>query len=137
MAKLNIINMDDFATTRLENGYYVDKTGFLEKFLRAPADATLFTRPRLFGKTMFLSMLEEFFDIAKDSRKLFEGLAVSANRELCAQWMNQYPVIFLSLKDVDKPTYKEALKKIRSLVSDVCLAHNYLLKSSMALSYFS
>ena len=88
MAKLNIINTDNFARTRLENGYYVDKTVFLEKFLRAPADATLFTRPRLFGKTMFLSMLEEFFDIAKDSRKLFEGLAVSSNRELCAQWMN-------------------------------------------------
>ena len=105
MAKLNIINTDDFARTRLENGYYVDKTGFLEKFLRAPADATLFTRPRLFGKTMFLFMLEAFFDIAKDSRKLFEGLAVSANRELCAQWMNQYPVLFLSFKDVDGLTF--------------------------------
>lgn len=140
MAKIDIINMDDFARTRKENGYYVDKTGFIEEFLqnpadgpkfRVPADAILFTRPRRFGKTLFMSMLAEFFDITKDSRELFEGLAVSSNKDLCDQWMNQYPVIFLSLKDVDKPTYKEALKKIRSLVSDVCLAHNYLLKSSM------
>ena len=109
MAKIDIINMDDFARTRKENGYYIDKTGFLEKFLRAPAEATLFTRPRLFGKTMFLFMLAEFFDITKDSRKLFEGLAVSANRELCAQWMNQYPVIFLSLRNVSGRTFADAL----------------------------
>ena len=140
MPAINIINTDDFAEMRLGNGYYVDKTGFIEEFLqnpadgpkfRVPADAILFTRPRRFGKTLFMSMLTEFFDITKDSRELFEGLAVSSNKDLCDQWMNQYPVIFLSLKDVDKPTYKEALKKIRSLVSDVCLAHNYLLKSSM------
>ena len=54
MAKIDIINMDDFARTRKENGYYVDKTGFLEKFQRAPAEATLFTRPRLFGNVLRL-----------------------------------------------------------------------------------
>ena len=74
MAKIDIINMDDFARTRKENGYYVDKTGFLEKFQRAPAEATLFTRPRLFGKTMFLSMLAEFFDKQRTVASSLKGL---------------------------------------------------------------
>ena len=129
MAKLNIINTDDFARTREDNGYYVDKTGFLEKFLRAPADATLFTRPRLFGKTMFLFMLAEFFDITKDSRKLFEGLAVSANRELCAQWMNQYPVIFLSLRNVDGRTFANALASFSYRIASLFGHHSEILSS--------
>lgn len=129
MAKIDIINMDDFARTRLGNGYYVDKTGFLEKFLRAPADATLFTRPRLFGKTMFLSMLEEFFDIAKDSRKLFEGLAVSSNRELCAQWMNRYPVICLSLRNVAGRNFADALASFSYRIASLFGHHSEILSS--------
>ena len=129
MAKLNIINTDNFARTRLGNGYYVDKTGFLEKFLRAPADATLFTRPRLFGKTMFLSMLEEFFDIAKDSRKLFEGLAVSSNRELCAQWMNRYPVICLSLRNVAGRNFADALASFSYRIASLFGHHSEILSS--------
>lgn len=138
MPKINILNTDGFAKMRCMNGYYVDKTGFIEKFLqspvdkskfRIPADATLFTRPRLFGKTMFLSMLAEFFDITKDSRKLFEGLAVSANRGLCAQWMNQYPVIFLSLRNVAGRNFAEALDMIRMRVSELCLEHSCLRKN--------
>ena len=129
MAKLNIINTDNFARTRLGNGYYVDKTGFLEKFLRDPADATLFTRPRLFGKTMFLSMLEEFFDIAKDSRKLFEGLAVSSNRELCAQWMNRYPVICLSLRNVAGRNFADALASFSYRIASLFGHHSEILSS--------
>ncbi len=126
-----LIGSEDFAELREGGYYYVDKTDFLEKFLRAPADTTLFTRPRRFGKTLFMSMLSYFFDItkAKVSHKLFDGLAVSANKKLCDQWMNKYPVIFLSLKDVGRTTYADALKKIASLVSDICLEHRYLLES--------
>ena len=129
MAKIDIINMDDFARTRKENGYYVDKTGFLEKFQRAPAEATLFTRPRLFGKTMFLSMLAEFFDIAKDSRKLFEGLAVSSNRELCAQWMNRYPVICLSLRNVAGRNFADALASFSYRIASLFGHHSEILSS--------
>ena len=130
MAKIDIINMDDFARTRKENGYYVDKTGFLEKFQRAPAEATLFTRPRLFGKTMFLSMLAEFFDIAKDSRKLFEGLAVSSNRELCAQWMNRYPVICLSLRNVAGRNFADALASFSYRIASLFGHHSEILSSA-------
>ena len=129
MAKIDIINMDDFARTRKENGYYIDKTGFLEKFLRAPAEATLFIRPRLFGKTMFLFMLAEFFDIAKDSRKLFEGLAVSSNRELCAQWMNRYPVICLSLRNVAGRNFADALASFSYRIASLFGHHSEILSS--------
>ena len=117
-----------FVRSRLE-GHYVDKTHALEKHLRAPADATVYTCPDRFGKTMFLSMFAQFLDITKDSRKLFEGLKVSANRELCQKWMNQCPVLFLSLKDETSTSLEEALQNIRNHISYACREHSYLLES--------
>ena len=111
------------------NYYYVDKTAFLEKFLRAPDDATLFTRPRRFGKTLFLSMLAEFFDITKDSCDLFAGLRVSAKEELCKERMNKYSVVFFSLKDVDGNWFSNALEDIQRIFSSVVIEHEYLLTS--------
>ena len=130
MPKLNIlIGTEGFAEIRRKNYYYVDKTGFLNDFLPLSDKVNLITRPRRFGKTLFMSMLTEFFDITKDSRKLFAGLKVSANEELCAQWMNQYPVISLSLKDVDKPTYARAITVFQELVSEYCRKYRELLTS--------
>ena len=74
-------------------------------------------------------MLAEFFDITKDSRTLFEGLAVSTNKEVCAQWMNQYPVIFLSLKDIGATSFAQFLENFAGLIGDTCDLHNYLLQS--------
>ena len=113
-----------FVRSRLE-GHYVDKTHALEKHLRAPADATVYTCPDRFGKTMFLSMFAQFLDITKDSRKLFEGLKVSANRELCQKWMNQCPVLFLSLKDETSTSLEEALQNIRNHISYACREHMF------------
>ncbi len=126
---VKIRNTENFDTLRQAGGYYVDKTGFLEKFLDSPADASLFTRPRRFGKTLFMSMLTSFFDITRKSRELFAGLTVSANEKLCGEWMNQYPVIVLSLKDVDKPTFERALTRIHVLIRTFCSQHKYLLSS--------
>lgn len=117
-----------FAKTRLE-GSYVDKTHALEKHLRAPADATVYTCPDRFGKTMFLSMFANFLDITKDSRKLFAGLKVSANRELCQKWMNQYPVLFLSLRDETSTNFAEALHSMGRHISYAYREHSYLLES--------
>ena len=136
MPKINIINTDDFAEMRQGLGYYVDKTGFIEEFLqnpadealfRVPSDATLITRPRRFGKTLFMSMLAEFFDIAKDSQKIFDGLVVSANEALCAQWMNQYPVIFLSLKDVEGDSFDEAIDEFNNKIVGLFNLHEEIL----------
>ena len=101
-------------------GHYVDKTHALEKHLRAPADATVYTCPDRFGKTMFLSMFAQFLDITKDSRKLFAGLKVSANEELCQKWMNQYPVVLLSLQNVKGATSEEAMDCLRKEIALVC-----------------
>ncbi len=129
---INIVNVELFAELRQNYGYYVDKTEFLVQFLqdptnatrfRLPSSATLFTRPRRFGKTMFMSMLAEFFDVTKSSQQLFAGLKVAENEKLCREWMNQYPVIFLTLKEVEGLTFEDALDEIRTrmknLYSDV------------------
>lgn len=138
MPGINIINTESFAEIRQNYGYYVDKTGFLQEFLRDPGDAerfrspgavALFTRPRRFGKTLFMDMLASFFDITQDSHSLFAGLKVSACEKLCTEWMNRYPVISLSLKDVCKPTYARALKRFQEIFCEVCEKHRYLLAS--------
>lgn len=130
MSELKVlVGGENFAEIRRGKYCYIDKTGFLNDFLPLPAKVSLFTRPRRFGKTLFMSMLAEFFDIAKDSRELFAGLTISASEELCAQWMNQYPVIFLSLKDVDKPSYARAVMRFQEEITDFCKNHMFLLSS--------
>ena len=74
-----------------------------------PAEVTLFIRPRRFGKTLGMNMLAHFFDIREDSRELFQGLKISENRDLCENWMNQYPVVMLSFKNVDGLEFELAL----------------------------
>lgn len=95
-----IVCTEDFAVLRKAGGWYVDKTGFLvdlfgndacpDRFDSAGASVLLFTRPRRFGKTLFLSMLAHFFDIGKDSREIFAGLKVAAHERLCQDLMNRY-----------------------------------------------
>ena len=92
----------DFAALRNENAYYVDKTEILYELVHDTKNkVTLFTRPRRFGKTLMMSMMENFFDIRKDSRVLFEGLDVLKHAAFCKEWMNQYPVLFISFKDIE------------------------------------
>ena len=124
-----LIGGEDFAEIRRENYYYVDKTDFLNKFFPLSAKVSLLTRPRRFGKTLFLSMLAEFFDITKDSCDLFAGLRVSAKEELCKERMNKYSVVFFSLKDVDGNWFSNALEDIQRIFSSVVIEHEYLLTS--------
>ena len=96
------IGMEFFDQLR-ENGYYfVDKTPFLQEFLRNHAAVTLLTRPRRFGKTLLLSMMQRFLDLkdAEENRKLFDGLAVSQDAEAMAE-QGQRPVIFLTMKNIE------------------------------------
>ncbi len=135
---INIINTESFTELRQNNGYYIDKTGFLERFLPDPyapyrylatSDFTMITCPRRFGKTLFMSMLAEFFDITKDSRQLFAGLKITNDRRRCKEWMNKYPVISLSFKNMCKPTFKESLSQFQVNICNVCEQHKYLLSS--------
>lgn len=101
------VGMDEFKKIRENNFYYIDKTGLIEQLMNKWGEVNLFTRPRRFGKTLNMSMLKSFFEIGTD-KKLFDGLAISQNQELCDAYMGKYPVIFLSLKGVEGLIYDDA-----------------------------
>lgn len=103
------VGKSDFASLRLSGDYYVDKTELIYELIENTDNAvSLFTRPRRFGKTLMMSMMENFFNIRKQSENLFEGLAISGYTEFCSEWMNQYPVLFISFKDVEAQSFDEA-----------------------------
>ena len=111
-----------FDDLRENNCYYVDKTEFLYELRggKIRNHVSLFTRPRRFGKTLMMSMIENFFNIEKDSRKLFEGLNIMNHPEFCEEHMNKYPVIFLTLKDVEGRNYKAAYDVFARIISKAC-----------------
>ena len=103
------IGISNFETIRTNDYYYIDKTEMIYELLNGNQNAvTLITRPRRFGKTLAMSMLANFFDIRKESSYLFKGLKVEENKDLCKEWMNQYPTIFLTFKDVEGITFSSA-----------------------------
>ena len=124
------VGVSDFAKIRNYKYYYVDKTGLIEDLLeKETAEVTLITRPCRFGKTMGMSMLDNFFDIRKDSKAIFEGLEISQNTELCSQWMNQWPVLFLSFKEVDGTVFDHAFNLLKFTLAQFCDDHAYLTES--------
>ena len=131
MNEMNIpVGVSDFEEIR-KNGYcYVDKSRLIGELLsRTGTKVTIITRPRRFGKTLGMSMLENFFDIRKDSRKLFEGLEISKDQTLCDEWMNQYPTIFVSFRQVDGLDFTGAYDMLTWVVSELYKRHLYLLDS--------
>lgn len=137
MNKLNIpVGVSDFRQIRENNYYYIDKTGMISEILKTESTAvTLITRPRRFGKTLGMSMLASFFDIQNNNRLLFDGLNISHDESLCSKWMNQYPVIFLSFKDVDGLTFSSAYEMLASTITDLYRKHLYLLNSERINEY--
>ena len=131
MKNLNIpVGISDFEKIRREGFYYIDKTGLVKELLNPkPAEVTLITRPRRFGKTLAMSMLENFFDIKKNSRELFEGLEISSSEELCSQWMNQCPTVSLSFRQVDGLDFSSAYDMLTMVISNLFNRHRYLLES--------
>lgn len=131
MDKIKIpVGRSGFADIRKNGYYFIDKSGLIEELLKAEAvQVTLITRPRRFGKTLGMNMLCEFFDIRKDNSGLFAGLSIANNKELCGKWMNQYPVLFLSFKNIDGLDFKSAKKQFEMVISEACIEHYYLLKS--------
>ncbi len=121
------IGGEKFRVIRENSCFYADKTAFIEELLSGePPEVSLITRPRRFGKTLMMTMLRDFFDIRQDSRALFEGLAISKNKEICDKWMNQCPVVFLTFKGIEGQTFEDALKKIRSRISNICIEYSFL-----------
>ena len=116
------IGESDFADLRKHGDYYVDKTEIINELVNENHNkVSLFTRPRRFGKTLMMSMLENFFSVRKDSRDLFEGLAITRHEDLCRKWMNQYPVIFLSFKDVEGLDFESAHAMLKLNLTELCI----------------
>lgn len=109
------VGIDGFEKIRRNGFYYIDKTKLIEQLFLNWGEVNLFTRPRRFGKTLNMSMLKSFFEIGTDT-SLFDGLYVSENKELCEQHQGQYPVLFLSLKDVEGLSFSEAKRKCIQLI---------------------
>ena len=102
------VGKSDFAALREAGNYYVDKTELIYELVEdTDNEVTLFTRPSRFGKTLMMSMMENFFSIKKKSKTLFEGLAITEHEDSCKEWMNQYPVLFVSFKDVEGETLEK------------------------------
>ena len=109
------VGIEDFEEIRSKGYYYVDKTMLIEQLFAGLAKVNLFTRPRRFGKTLNMSMLKAFFEIDADA-SLFDGLYISKNRRLCEEHMGQYPVIFLTLKNVEGLTFEAAKYQMKELI---------------------
>ena len=115
MRKKLPVGIENFEEFSKENFYYVDKTMFITELLQNWGKVNLFTRPRRFGKTLNMSMLKCFFEIGTD-KSLFDGLKIAENRELCAEYQGQFPVIFISLKSVDGLTFASAAAALRTVI---------------------
>ena len=103
------VGISNFSEIRTKGYYYIDKTNLIAEILDGGIPkVNLITRPRRFGKSLGMSTLANFLDIRKDSKQMFEGLAISKNTELCKKWMNQCPVVFFSFKDTDGLTFESA-----------------------------
>ena len=115
------VGKSDFAALRESGNYYVDKTELIYELVNDTGnEVTLFTRPRRFGKTLMMSMIENFFSIRKKSESIFEGLAITKHEDFCKEWMNQYPVLFISFKDVEAEEFADAYDMLGVRLADVC-----------------
>ena len=122
------VGLDSFEKLRRGNYYYVDKTTLIEQILENGHEVTLFTRPRRFGKSLNMSMLQRFFEIGADPA-LFDGLRISKNIEVCEKYMGKYPVIAISLKSVDEASYSEAYDLLVQVIKEEAERFQFLLNS--------
>ncbi len=124
------VGIDNFEQIRQQDFYYVDKTGLIKDLLENRGAVNLFTRPRRFGKTLNMSMLQYFFQIGTD-KSLFEGLRIAGETEICEKHMGQYPVIFLSLKAVEGSNFETARKALLLEIKEQVDQFQFLLDSEM------
>lgn len=123
------VGIENFEEIRHDGFYYADKTGLIEQLLNQWGKVNLFTRPRRFGKTLNMSMLRYFFEIGTDPA-LFDGLYISQNKKLCEEYLGKFPVVFLSLKNVDGLTYERAVYRLTELVGMEAERFSFLSESA-------
>ena len=120
------IGIEDFREIIREDCYYVDKTNYIEELLKDKTKIKLFTRPRRFGKTLNMTTLKYFFDVknAEKNRKLFKDLYIEKSEYFKEQ--GQYPVIFITLKDLKKNTWEEMNFEIKELLRNLYDEFNFI-----------
>ena len=111
------IGIENFEKLRQGDFYYIDKTRLIEQLLTRWGEVNLFTRPRRFGKSLNMSMLQSFFEIGKD-KTLFDGLRISDNQELCEEYQGKFPVVSVSLKGINGATYEEARRFLIKTINE-------------------
>ncbi len=127
------VGIESFEKIRTQDFYYVDKTVMIRDLIQRWGEVNLFTRPRRFGKSLNMSMLRSFFEIGTDPL-LFDGLKISKEKELCEKYMGKFPVISISLKDVEGSDYDVARTLLCSVIGNEALRFYELLKSSPKLN---
>ncbi|MCD8066338.1 MAG: ATP-binding protein [Oscillospiraceae bacterium] len=128
MKKKLPVGIEDFAEIITQGFYYVDKTGMIKELLENWGKVNLFTRPRRFGKSLNMSMLKYFFEIGTD-KKLFSGLAISKETELCEKYMGQYPVISITLKATEAGSFETSRNLIAMEIRYEAERMSFLAKS--------
>ena len=122
------IGTDLFRRLREDNAYYVDKTFIIKEIVNSGGYVHLFTRPRRFGKTLTMSMLNEYFSVIGD-KSIFDGLAITEEKAICDAYMGKYPTVFVSFKDIVAPTFEGACRQMRKNISYAAKDIAYLLRS--------
>ena len=128
------VGLENFEQIINDNYYYVDKTGMISELLRNGGMVNHFTRPRRFGKTLNMSMIEHFFSIERD-QSIFDGLEISKDTKLCEEYMGKYPVISISLKGINAATYKDAFDFAVQIMKEVAATMQFLLESKQLSEY--
>ncbi len=130
MKKALKIGSSDFKTIITDNGYFVDKTMLVKKFYDNSNYVLLIPRPKRFGKTLNLSMIEHFFDIQKpESKKLFADFKIAQEKDFCEKHQNKYPVINISLKSIKESDWDKCLNKFIKLIARLYQNYSFLLQS--------
>ncbi len=122
------IGTDLFRKLRENNAYYVDKTSIIKEITTNASDVHLFTRPRRFGKTLTMSMLNEYFNVIGD-KSIFDGLAITEEKAICDAYMGKYPTVFVSFKDIVAPTFEGACGQMRKIIYYAASDLNFLMNS--------
>ncbi len=122
------VGIDSFEKLRTGDFYFVDKTGLIKELLENWGEVNLFTRPRRFGKSLNMSMLKAFFEIGTDPA-LFDGLAISKERDLCEQYLGQFPVIAVSFKGVEGASFAAARRMAVDCVNEEARRFGFLAES--------
>ena len=122
------IGESDFKGLRIRDNYYIDKTMYIKDIIDNESRVILVTRPRRFGKTLNMSMLKYYFDCKqKDNKELFKGLKIMNQDEKYTSKLGYYPVIYLTLKDVQDTNYENMLLDMRTAMLNMYKAHKKLM----------